>query len=300
MSRNSSIGWKGLYAVLAIAALLSSNCGGSKKTIVVGSKATTEQVILGEIVAQHLEQRLGRAVTRSLGLGNTPEVYQAMMNNQIGLYPEETGTIQAAILKESPSSDASTTLERTRNEIRRIAQFELLDPLGIDNSWAVVVSQEEADRSKIDTMSDAARVKTGWKIGVTREFNERTDGLAALNQYRMPMIAMTRVADSGTLYAALEKGELTMVIGNVTDGQLAGHEGWKMLRDDKKVFGFYQTCLMVRADLLANDPKIQVALAELAGKLTKEGIRKLDAEVAVDHKKAADVAAAFLQRAGLK
>jgi osmoprotectant transport system substrate-binding protein len=300
MSRKSSIGWKGPYAVLAIAGLLSSDCGGSKKTIVVGSKATTAQVILGEIVAQYLEQRLGRPVKRSLGLGNTAEVYQAMMNNQIGLYPEETGTIQAAILKEGPSSDPSTTLERTRNEMRRIAQFELLDPLGIDNGWAVVVSKEEAAKNKIDTLSDAARVKTGWKLGVPRQFNERTDGLAAFNQYRIPMIAMTRVADLGTLYAALETGELTMVIGNATDGQLARHEGWKILRDDKKVFGFYQTCLMVRVDLLANDPKIQPALAELAGKINNDAIRKMDAAVAVDHKKPADVAAEFLAQAGLK
>ena len=298
MGRNSSIGWKSSYAVLAAVVLLGSNCGGSKKTIVVGSKATTEQVILGEIVAQHLESRLGRNVTRSFGLGNTPEVYQAMMNNQIGLYPEETGTIQAALLKESPSSDASTTFERTRNEMRRIAQVELLDPLGIDNSWAVVVSNDEANR--VVTLSDAARVKDGWKLGLTRDFNERTDGLAALNQYRVPMGAMPKVADAGSLYAALEKGELTMVIGNATDGQLVRQEEFKILRDDKKVFGFYQTCLMVRADLLANDPKIQPALAELSGKITTDAIRKLNAEVAVDHKKPADVAAEFLTQAGLK
>jgi glycine betaine/choline ABC-type transport system substrate-binding protein len=286
--------------VPVLTGLLSASCGGSKKPIVVGSKDTAEQVLLGEIVAQHLEHRLGRKVGRSLSLGNTPVVYQAMSNGQIGIYPEETGTIQATILKEAPSPDASSQLERVRNEMRRISQMEVLDPLGIDNSWAIVVHKDEAGKEKIETLSDAAKVKTGWKLGVTRDFNERNDGLTALNLYRLPMGAAPRVSDPGSLYGALAEGSLTMVAGNETDGQLDRHTEWTQLRDDKKVFGFYQTCLVVRMDLLANDPKIQPALAELAGKLTKEGIRKLDAEVGVDHKKPADVAAEFLQRAGLK
>ena len=283
-----------------LAAVLVSSCGGSKKPIVVGSKDTAEQVLLGEIVAQHLEHRLERKIGRSLSLGNTPLVYQALANGQIGMYPEETATIQNTILKEPPSSDAASTLERVRNEMRRIAQMEVLDPLGIDNSWAIVVHKDEAAKEKIETLSDAAGVKSGWKLGVTRDFNERSDGLAALNLYRLPMAAAPRVSDPGSLYAALAEGALTMVAGNKTAGMLDRHDEWKELRDDKKVFGFYQTCLMVRADLLANDPKIQPALAELSGKLTKEAIRKLDAEVGVDHKKPADVATEFLKRAGLK
>ena len=74
----------------------------------------------------------------------------------------------------------------------------------------------------------------------------------------------------------------------------------KVLRDDQKVFGYYQTCLMVRLDLLANDPKIQPALAELSGKITTADMRKLNAQVGIDHKKPADVAAEFLAQAGLK
>jgi glycine betaine/choline ABC-type transport system substrate-binding protein len=283
-----------------LAGVLVASCGGSKKPISVGSKDTTEQVLLGEIVAQHLEHRLGRKVGRSLSLGNTPVVYQAMANGEIGIYPEETGTMQALILKEPPSADASSTLERVRNEMRRIAQLEVLDPLGIDNSWAIVVHKDSVEKEKMETLSDAAKVKTGWKLGVTRDFNERNDGLTALNLYRLPMGAAPRVSDPGSLYGPLAEGSLTMVAGNETDWQLDRHEEWKHLRDDRKVFGFYQTCLVARMDLLADDPKIRPALAELSGKLTTEGIRKLNAEVGVDHKKPADVAAEFLQRAGLK
>jgi osmoprotectant transport system substrate-binding protein len=292
MNGKRSLGWKTLAAL----ALLGASCGGSKKPIVVGSKSTTAQVVLGEIVAQHLENRLGRKVGRNFSLGNTQLVYQALVNAQIGLYPEETGTVLTGILKESVSSDAASTFERVRNEMRRIAQLEVLDPLGIDNSWAIIVSKDK----QFETLSDAERAQPGWKLGVTRDFNERSDGLASLHQYRLPMGAMTRVSDADSLYAALGAGELTMVVGNINDGPLARHDDWKALRDDKKVFPFYQTCLMVRADLLANDPKIQPALAELAGKIANDTLRKLNAAVDVDRKKPADVAAGFLAQAGLK
>jgi glycine betaine/choline ABC-type transport system substrate-binding protein len=282
-------------AVLA-GVLLMGSCGHSRKPIVVGSKSTTAQAVLGEIVAQHLEHRLGRTVRRNLSLGNTPLVYQALSSGEIGLYPEDTGTVQATILKETPSADAGSALERVRNEMKRVAQVAVLDPLGIDNSWAVVVLKD----AKIETLSDAAGAKEGWKLGDTRDFDDRMDGLAALNQYRLPLGAAPRVADPAQLYAALESGQLTMVVGNPTDGPVARHDDWKTLRDDKKIFPLYQTCLMVRADLLLDDPRIQTALAELSGKITNDALRKLNAEVDLDHKTPAQVAAEFLSQAGLK
>jgi osmoprotectant transport system substrate-binding protein len=296
----SSIRFKLPGVVLGTLALLAANCGGSKKPIVVGSKSTTTQVLIGEIVAQHLENRLGRKIGRALSLGNTPVAYQAFANGEIGLYPEETGTIQALILKETPSSDASMSLERDRNEIRRTSQAEVLDPLGIDDKWAVLVKKNEAAKNNVDTLSDAASVKPGWKLGVTRDFNERLDGLAALTQYRLPMIAIPRVGDPGSLYNAMEAGDLSMVVATATDGEVNRHGDWKTLRDDKKVFPSYQTCLMVKADLLANDPKLQPALAELAGKFTNENMAAMAAQVDFDHKKPAEIAAEFLAKAGLK
>lgn len=295
------MGWKS-FCVILTAALLASGCGHSKKKIVVGAKDTVEQQVLAEIVAQHLEHRLGRKVVRNLNLGNTATIYQAFLTGEVGIYPEETGTMQAVILKELPSPDAGSTLERVRNEMRRIAQAEVLDPLGIDNSWAIVVSTavpKTDARNLIETLSDAAHVQPGWKLGVTRDFNERTDGLYAFNQYRLPMRAMTFVGETNSVYDAFQTGTVTMVVGNMTDAWLGGHAQWKTLRDDRKVFGSYQTCLVARQDLLANDPKIQPALAELSGRITTADMQRLDSAVVADKKKPADVAAAFLKQAGL-
>jgi glycine betaine/choline ABC-type transport system substrate-binding protein len=251
--------------------------------------------VLGEIVAEHLEHRLGLKIGRSLGLGGTALVYQSLVSGDIGLYPEDTGSVQTEILKESPAQDAAAALNRVRDEMKRIAQVTVLDPVGAENSWAVIVQKDG-----LATLTAAADAKDGWKLGVTRDFDERTDGLATLDQYHLPMSAPHRVTDPASLYAAFAAGELTMVVGDPTDGLAARHNDWKILADDKKIFSPYPICLMVRADLLLSDPKIQPALAELSGKMTNDALRKLDAEVDVDHKKLADVAAEFLLRAGLK
>ena len=141
-----------------------------------------------------------------------------------------------------------------------------------------------------------------------------------LNKYRLPMGAMTFVSDIATLYTELRAGRLTMVAGNATeytelrsarltmvagnatDWQLARYVDLKVLRDDRKVFGFYQTCLMVKKDLIDNDPKLSPALAELyrQDQRTPIYMQSSTGAIVADHKKVADVAAEFLTQAGLK
>ena len=277
--------------------LFSGACFKSKKPVTVGSKSTTAQAVMAEIVAQHLEHQLGRKVERKISLGNTEVVYQALTGGEIGIYMDETQTIQASVLKEPPTSDPSASLERVRLEMKRLAQVEVFDPLGIDNKWAIVVPKDKG----VATLSEAAaQAKPGWRLGSTRTFSERSDGLTLLNPYKLPMGAPPRTADPGTLYSDLEKGDLTMVAGNVTDGALERHSDWVVLTDDKKVFSPYQSCLFARMDLLESDPKIRASLAALSGKFSVEKLRKLNVSVEFDHKTISDVAAEFLAQAGLK
>ena len=142
-------------------------------------------------------------------------------------------------------------------------------------------------------------MKDGWKLGVGYEFQQRNDGLPALNVYRLPMSAPPRSMDLGLLYKALEQGQVTMIAANATDGPLASPD-LTVLEDDKKTFGSYQACIMVRQDMLADEPRLKPALDELAGKFTNAVMRKLDAAVDIDHRQPAAVAAEFLAQAGLK
>lgn len=273
-------------------------CGPSKKPLVVGSKNFTEQVVLGELIAQHLEHRLGRSVQRQLNLGGTLLTYQALLNGQISLYPEYTGTIQAEILKETPSADSSQVYERSRLEMARRSQLDLLPSLGFDNSFVIVIRGEDARKNKITTLSEAAQVKQGWKLGMGYEFAGRIDGVPALNTYHLPMSAAPRSMDLGLVYKALADGQVSMIAANATDGALAGHD-WTVLTDDKKAFGSYQACILARQDIQTDEPRLKPALLELSGKITSEAMRKMNAAVDVDHRRPADVAADFLTKAGL-
>ncbi len=281
-------------AALLCACMLGS-CGRSQKPIVVGSKDETEQMILGEIVAQHLEHRLGRAIERRSGLGGTPVLYQALISGEVGVYPEYTGLIESEILKEPASADPQILLTRVRSQMD-MAQLELLDPLGFDNPPAIVVSAKGTE--KLATLSDAARQEKPWKPGFTSDFQSRLDGLSALAPYRLPFDPPL-VTQARRLFPALEKGDVNMIAARATDAHLMTPD-WKILADDRKVFPAYQACLLVRKDLLAADPRLRPALAELSGKFQADTMRKLNAEVDREHRPPAAVAADFLAQAGLR
>jgi osmoprotectant transport system substrate-binding protein len=282
-------------AALLCACLLAS-CGASKKPLVVGSKDETEQMLLGEIVAQHLERRLARKVERRAGLGGTAALYQSILSGEVGIYPEYTGLIESEILKEPADRNPQIVSTRVREEMDRIAQLLLLDPLGFDSPSAMVVGANDPDKPA--SLSDAAQLSRRWKLGITYEFQSRSDGLQALAPYHLPM-APPRIVDAKQLFAALEKGDVDMIATRATDGHLLSPD-WRVLADDQKVFPSYEACLLVRKDLIVAEPGLRPALAELSGKFSADIMRKLNAQVDVEHRPLASVATDFLTQAGLK
>jgi osmoprotectant transport system substrate-binding protein len=280
----------GVFSVLFLA-----SCGASKKPLMVGSKNETEQMILGEIVAQHLEHRLGRPVQRRSGLGSTGVLYQSILSGDVGIYPEYTGLIESDILKEQASSDRQIVLDRVRQEMSRVAQLEVLDSLGFDNPSAIAVKTQGMET--FSTLSDVGGVEKLWKLGLLYEFQSRSDGLQELSAYHLSM--SQRILDEKQLFPTLEKGDVDMVATRATDGHLTSPE-WKVLTDDKKVFPPYEACLLVRKDLIAAEPGLRPALAELSGKISADAMRKMNAQVDLEHKPLATVAADFLAQAGLK
>jgi glycine betaine/choline ABC-type transport system substrate-binding protein len=280
-------------AAALLCTLVLASCS-SKKPLVVGSKDGTEPMLLGEIVAQHLEHRLGRAVERRSGLGDTAVLYQALLSGDVGVYPEYTGLIESDILKEQANSDPQIVLARVRGQMEMM-QIEVLDPLGFDDPSAMVVRAQGTEQ--IASLSEAAKRAKPWKLGIPYEFQARSDGLQELSSYRLPMDS-PRVLDPKQLFVKLANGDVDMIATRATDGHLTSD--WKVLVDDQKVFPPYQACLMVRKDLLAAEPALGPALAELSGKISADTMHKLNAEVDVLNRPVATVAAGFLERAGLK
>lgn len=276
-----------------------AGCGNSKKPIVVGSMNGTEQTVVGETVAQHLEHQLHRKVQRRLASGSELITYQALATGDISLYPDYTGDVDARILKETPSSDPGILLERTRSEMHRTAQVELLGPLGYDNPAVVVVRSADAEQAKVQTLSQAAEGPTRWKLGVSFEFQQPGGGMPGLSSYKIPLSQSPRGVEAARLFPMLANGDLSMITATATDGRLASPD-FRILEDDRHVFSPNQACLLVRQDVLMQDPAIRTALSQLAGKFTPELIRKMNAEVDLKHRTPADVAGEFLAQAGLK
>ena len=267
--------------------------------MVIGSKNFTEQLILGEIAAQHLERRLHAKVQRRLDLGGTLLAQEALAAGQIDAYPEYTGTALTNVLKLPPAADAARTLATVRSEYARRFKLRWLDPLGFNDSFAMVVRGADARSRNLKSLSDAARC-CAWKLGVGYEFLTRPDGLAGLTA-RYPNLridGMPRSMDLGLLYRALEQKQVDMVAANSTDGMLAVLDA-VVLADDARAFPPYEASLVVREAALRDHPGMEAALGELSGRVSEATMRKLNYEVDGKHRPAGEVAAEFLNTAGL-
>jgi osmoprotectant transport system substrate-binding protein len=288
---------KKICRVLIAAVLVTSGCSRSNR-IVVGSKNFTEQVVLGELIAAHIEHRLHQPVARKLNLGGTLLAHQGLLSGDIDLYPEYTGTAFTNVLKHDGVTDPGVVLDRVKSEYAAI-RLNWLDPLGFNNSFAMVVRGADARARHLDTLSDAAADPTGFSLGAGYEFIARPDGLAVLNGgYSIRWIAPIKTMDLGLLYPALEQNQVSMAAGNMTDGALST-EDLKILKDDKQVFPPYQACIVVRQDALTSHPGLGDALKQLSGVISTGDMRKMNYEVDVRHSGAAEVAAEFLKSKGL-
>jgi osmoprotectant transport system substrate-binding protein len=280
-----------IAVLIALAAL--GACKQSGHVLTVGSKNFTEQVVLGEIIAQHLENRLHLKVDRSLNLGGTLLAHQALTSGEIDLYPEYTGTALTVVLKEPVNTDPAAVLARVQSQYRTRYQVEWLDPLGIDNGFAMVVRAS----ANLKTLTDAAA--RPWNLGVGYEFEQRPDGLKALMSTYGLRFSSTRTMDLGLLYKALEDGQVDMIAANATDGLLSRGR-LTILRDDKHAFPPYQVSIAVRRQALERIPGLREALAELSGKLNNATMQELNYRVDILHHTTAEVAAEFLKQAQLQ
>lgn len=283
----------------AILTAVLSGCAKSPARIVVGSQSATGQVVAGEIVAQHLEHRLGRKVQRRLGIGDETVVYQELQTQQISVYPAFTSVVETEVLKEQPSPDPDVVWERTHGELDRIAKLELFKPLGYENPPVLVVRNADAEKFKVSTIGEAAAASTKWEIGVSYQFQQRNDAVNALNSFNLPMAKPTRGMEPAELFPALQRGDLSMIVADSIDGQLTS-PGYRVLADDRHAFAPSQACLLARQDVLTAEPQLRAFLSELTGKFTAEKMRKMSADVDLRHREPAEVAAEFLSQAGLK
>jgi osmoprotectant transport system substrate-binding protein len=275
-------------------------CGRDRReTIVVGSKNFSEQALLGEILAQHLEARTHLAVTRRFYLAGSYICQQALLAGRIDTYVEYTGTALTAILHNPIESDPAAVFERVRMEYARRFGLEVMPGLGFNNTFAIVVRGEDARRLHLKTISDAAPHAREWRAGFGYEFMERPDGYAGLaRMYGLQFASPPRILDLGLLYRALLEKQVDFVAGNSTDGLLAARD-LVILDDDKHYFPPYEAAPIARRETLERHPEVRAAIAELSGKISGPEMQKMNYAVDGEHRDIGEVAREFLHANGL-
>ncbi len=280
-------------AVACLISVLFAGCG-RQAHIVVGSKNFTEQVLLGEILAQQIERRLRVPVERKLDLGGTLLAQEALVRGDIDLYPEYTGTALAAVLKQAPVADPQAAFQTVRREYQRRWNLQWLAPLGFNDSFAMMVTRSAAASAGIATLSQAAAARA-WRLGVGYEFQQRPDGLdGLLKTYGLRLDGSPVSMDLGLLYQALVSGKVDMIAGNATDG-LASVLPVRILRDDRRYFPPYECAVVVRQDALRRIPGLEKALSDLSGAISDTAMRNMNYQVDGKHRPVADVAREFLK-----
>lgn len=284
-------------SVACLTLLIWSGCSRKPAAIVVGSKNFTEQVLLGEILAQHIERRLGLAVERKLNLGGTLLAHQALTSGAIDLYPEYTGTALTAVLKRQPLKDPAGVLTLVRDAYRLQWHLNWLRPLGFNNTFAMIVRGETARSGKLTSLSQAAARQSAWKLGVGYEFTQRPDGLAGLlKTYNLRPAGDPVTMDLGLLYAALKSRKVDLIAASSTDGLIAVLDV-AVLEDDRHYFPPYECAVVAREDTLARYAGLRDALEQLSGRLSDQAMRKLNFGVDGEHRPPAQVASQFLDSA---
>ena len=273
-----------------------SGCGPSRKDrIVVGSKNFTEQAVLGEIIAQQIENHTRLPVERRFYLAGTYICQQAILAGRIDVYPEYTGTALTAVLKQPARSGASEVYQEVKETYARRFHLVVAPPLGFNNTFAIVIRGDDARRLGVQTLSQAARFAPQWRPGFGYEFMERPDGYRGLvSTYGLEFGEQPRIMDLGLLYRALISHQVDLVAGNSTDGLIAALS-LTVLDDDRHYFPPYQAVPVLRQETVKRHPEVLEALEGLAGKISDDDMRRLNYAVDGEHQDAREVAREFLK-----
>ncbi|MBL8229369.1 MAG: hypothetical protein JNL98_12855 [Bryobacterales bacterium] len=281
--------------LVVLLVLLSNGACSRKPTLTIGSKSTIEQAIVAEIIAQHVEKRLGLPVVRKTNLGDTAAVFSGLMGGEIDLYPEYSGAAASTILNLSPTGNPGVLRERIRTESRNRLNVEWIAPLGFDAAYAIAIPGSLARENGFETIADVENDRSRtWRFAVTFEFFERPEYLKLFNRtYSIPFAAAIQAMERNQLPHSLSAGAADMVAVPRTLGGFVGADV-KFLTDTKGMLPSMEAAIAVKREALQRFPGLEGALRELTGRIRPEAIQKLNRLAEVDQTPAGELARQFL------
>jgi osmoprotectant transport system substrate-binding protein len=285
--------------VLVALGMLTACAPPRSSHVVIGAKNFTEQVVLGELLAQEIEASGAGPVERRFWLAGSYLCQQALVSGRIDGYVEYTGTALTAILKQPLDRDAARVDADVARLYEQRYRVRVGPGLGFEDTFAMVVRGEDARRLGLRTISDVAHAPEIARLGVGYEFAERPDGLRGLSAaYGLHFAGEPRTMELGLLYRALAARQVDIVAGNSTDGAIRELD-FVALEDDRHYFPPYEAAPLVREDALQQWPQIGVAMQRLAGKVSADEMRGMNLAVEEQHRDVGDVVREFRARKGL-
>ncbi len=265
----------------------------SSETVTVGCKNFTEQLILGELMAQLIETHTDLRVEPRFNLGGTMICHNALVLGGIDIYSEYTGTALTAILKEPATTEPEVAYDHVARVYKMRYDLIWLKPFGFNNTYTVTVRRADAKKHKWNTISDLVPDAQQLRAGFTSEFMEREDGYPGLKQVYGLDFGKISDLEASLMYEALAQGQVDVICGFATDGRIAAYN-LLPLEDDKAFFPPYYAAPVVRQETLQRHPKIRSALARIAGRLDDATMQQLNYKVDQGHMDPRSVARDFL------
>jgi osmoprotectant transport system permease protein len=300
--RNSGLGLLvggSLIAVLAGYAVAEPFFRPRRADVVIGSKNFTAGRILSEIFRLMLQAHTDLRVELKPNLGSKT-AYKAILSGDIDLYPEYTGNLlmQQDALGLPVPADKSSITAIVQKEMPLRFHLVVLQPLGLNDTYAPSTTRELADRYGLRKISDLRRVPE-FRVVVDLEFMDREDGWKGLvKTYDLHFRQRPSRTDPGLMYRALQDGNADLVIGFATDWQIDALK-LRVLEDDRGYFPSYNAVPLVREAVVQRHPEVGTVLNRLAGQIDDAAIRRLNYQVAVEHRSETEVAREFLRQKGL-
>ncbi len=283
-----------VIALAMFATLVLAGCGGTKKSdaIVIGSKDFTENLILAELYALALEDN-GFTVERKLSLASSA-VHTALVNDEIDLYPEYTGTGLLSVLKLDMETDPQKVYDTVKAAYEDQFSVTWLDYSPANDGQGLVISKKASDQYVITTISQLQQKSPNIRFASQGEFDERDDGIPGLTSvYGEFKFASSRIYDNSLKYQILKNDEADCAPAYTTEGQLTDTDHFVLLEDDKQFWPPYNVAPVVRSDVLEANPAIAEVLNKLAPLLTTEVLTGLNAKVDLEQQEYEEVAAEY-------
>lgn len=295
--KNRFLKYSGLIIIVGLVAFIfiSKPGNSSEKKIVVASKPTAEQYILGEIISQLIENKTDIQVVRKFGIGGgTSNIHPAMLKGEIDIYPEYTGTAWLFVLKKPHINQPDSLYLALKNAYAEQYNLNWICRLGFNNTFTLALPEDVAQSENITTFTELAAKSKQFTLGAEFDFFEREDGFKGLAKVYPFNFKSNVELDVNLKFQALENHTVDVINAFSTDSRIR-QMNLRVLKDDRLFFPAYQAGIVIRSETQQNFPELTGLLEQLDGLIDDKTMLQLNYEVEIEKKSPDAVALDFLK-----